>query len=200
RTLAKIEAVAQTERIAVEMPDQSERIAQVRQALERGRAARMIYYTARRDVTSERVIDPMRLLFAEGRTYVEAWCRTAGGVRLFRTDRIDALTELDEPSAPPPWARSTDVEQGVFQPSPELPLITLRVGRQARWVTEYYPYESVSPEPGGDWIVTLRAADLEWARRLLLRLGGGATALAPPELVSSVNESARAALLAYDRD
>lgn len=200
RALAKIEKVAHADRIAVRMPEQAERVAELRGALERGRALRITYYTARRDATSERVVDPMRLLLADGWTYLEAWCRSAQAVRLFRADRIDALTELDEPAAPPPWASPTDVEQGVFRPSAELPLVTLRITRQARWITEYYPCESVQPRPDGDWIVTLRAGDLGWARRLLLSLGGRASAVSPPELVASVGDAARSALAAYDAE
>jgi proteasome accessory factor C len=198
RALAKIEKVAHAERIAVRMPDHTERVAELRGALERGHALRITYYTARRDALSERVVDPMRLLLADGLTYLEAWCRSAQAVRLFRADRIDALTELDQVSRPPDWAKPTDVAQGVFQPSAELPLITLRLSRDARWVTEYYPCESVSPRPDGDWIVTLRAGDLGWARRLLLSLGGRASALAPPELVALIETTVHRALAAYE--
>ena len=76
----------------------------LRGAVERGRALRITYYTATRDETTERVVDPMRVLMVGGRAYLEAWCRRAEAVRLFRVDRIDALTELDEPAAPPPQA------------------------------------------------------------------------------------------------
>ena len=48
--------------------------ATVRQALETGRALRIVYYTAGRDAVSQRVVDPMRLLIVEGRAYLEAWC------------------------------------------------------------------------------------------------------------------------------
>ncbi|GIG61306.1 protein pafC [Longispora fulva] len=197
RTLAKIEKVAAAEGFAVRMPDQPERVEDLRRAMDRGRALRITYYTARRDASTERVVDPMRLLLADGRTYLEAWCRSACAVRLFRADRIDALTELEEPSAPPEWAVPTDVAHGVFRPTPELPLVTLRIAREARWVTEYYPCESVTPQPDGDWIVTLRAADLGWAHRLILGLGGRASAVAPPELVASIGDEARTALSAY---
>ena len=88
----------------------------LRGAVERGRALRITYYTATRDETTERVVDPMRVLMVGGRAYLEAWCRRAEAVRLFRVDRIDALTELDEPAAPPPQARPHDVSDGVFQP------------------------------------------------------------------------------------
>jgi len=45
--------------------------------------------------------------------------------------------------------------------------------------------------------VSLRAADLGWARRLVLGLGGHVTVVSPPELVAVVGGEARAALDGY---
>ena len=73
----------------------------LREALQRGRALWLRYYSASKDVVTERTVDPMRLLIVQGVSYLEAWCRRAESVRLFRLDRIDELTVLDEPSAPP---------------------------------------------------------------------------------------------------
>ncbi len=116
---------------------------------------------------------------------------------MFRVDRIDAMTALDEPAAPPPQARPTDVRGGIFQPAPDLPLITVRVGRTARWITEYYPCERVSRDSREEWLVSLRVTDLDWARRFVLGLGPDAVAVAPPELVGAVRDRATAALRAY---
>jgi proteasome accessory factor C len=166
-------------------------------ALERGHALHLTYYTAGRDATTDRIVDPMRLLLVGGQSYLEAWCRSAEAVRRFRLDRIDALTELDEPSAPPPQATTADVRDGVFQPSGDHPLVTLRVGRASRWITEYYPCESVQEEPGGRWLVELRASDLAWARRLVMGLGNDTEVVAPRELALQIRAEAAAALAAY---
>lgn len=192
------DAVDQVVPVAVGLPDAGDRLAEVRGALDRGRALRITYYTAGRDATTERVVDPMRLVSAGGWTYLEAWCRRVGAVRMFRLDRIDALTELAEPAAPPPAAKPADVRAGLFQPSPDQPLITLRVQRAARWITEYYPVESVEEQPDGRWLVTLRASDLAWARRFVLARGGEVEALGPPDLVATLAVEARSALAGYD--
>ncbi|SNT63755.1 proteasome accessory factor C [Asanoa hainanensis] len=202
RALAKIEHAAgdlADAPVAVRMPGSDDRLATLRGAVERGRALRITYYAQTRDQTTERVIDPIRLLMVEGRAYVEAWCRRAEAVRLFRADRIDALAELDEPATPPPTAELHDVSEGVFNPGAELPLITLKVGRGGRWITEYYPCENVRPDPRepDEWIVTLRVTDLAWAQRFVLGLGRDATAVSPPELVARVRDAATAALDAY---
>jgi proteasome accessory factor C len=199
--LAKLESAAgdfAATPVAVRLPGNADRLEEFRRAVQRRRALRITYYGATRDETTERVVDPMRVLMVGGHSYLEAWCRRAEAVRMFRIDRIDASTELDEPAAPPPQAQPTDVSAGVFQPTADLPLVTLRVGRGARWITEYYPCEEVR-RSGEQWLVSLRASDLSWARRLVLGLGPNVTVVAPPDLVAAVGAEARAALDAYER-
>ncbi|GAA1407501.1 helix-turn-helix transcriptional regulator [Catellatospora coxensis] len=199
RALTKIEQAAGEidAPVAVRLPGNDDRLADLRAALERGRALRLSYYSAARDVSSERIVDPMRLLSVSGRSYLEAWCRSAGAVRMFRVDRIDALTELDLPAAPPAEAQSGDVAEGVFQPDPDAPTVTLRVGRGGRWITEYYPCESVVEVTPEEWLVSLRVNDMDWARRLVLGLGPQVVVVAPAELADSIRASALQALAAY---
>ncbi|GIJ54983.1 protein pafC [Virgisporangium aurantiacum] len=199
RALAKLESAAgefAEAPVAVRLAGNADRLEEFRRVVQRGRALRITYYTATRDETTERVVDPMRVLVVGGKAYMEAWCRRAEAVRMFRIDRIDAYTETEETSAPPPQAVPHDIRDGVFQPTPDLPLVQLRVGRSARWITEYYPCEEVRREHD-HWLVSLRAADLGWARRLVLGLGPEVAVVAPPELVAVVGGEARAALDAY---
>jgi proteasome accessory factor C len=203
RALAKIESAAGDAAadlpVAVRMPGAgAERVAQLQGAVQRRHALRMTYYTATRDELTERVVDPMRVVLVGGFAYLEGWCRRAEAVRLFRADRIDSLQELDEPAAPPPDAQPNDVSTGIFTPTEELPLVTLRIGRWARWITEYYPCERVVEESPERWLVSLRASDLNWARRLVLGLGPEVTVVTPTELAEAVRAEARAALAAYD--
>ena len=71
-------------------------LADVRRALEGGRRVHLTYFVPSRDETTERDVDPMRVLLVDGRWYLEGWCRRAEDVRLFRMDRVDALTVLVE--------------------------------------------------------------------------------------------------------
>jgi proteasome accessory factor C len=166
----------------------------VRDALSAGRALRIRYYTAGRDAVSQRTIDPMRLLIVEGRGYLEAWCRKAEAVRLFRLDRVEDVAVLDEPAAPPPDAEPTDVSQGLFRPSAEHRSAVLLLERDARWVAEYYPVDEIVEVDDGRVRVLLRYADPAWLVRLVLGLGGRARLVEPPELVDAVDRRAREAL------
>jgi proteasome accessory factor C len=204
RALAKVSAaaghpaeVAAPVVVSVDAREQS--LAVVRDGLERRRALHLHYYVPSRDERTERTVDPMRLLLVDGHWYLEAWCRNVEGTRLFRLDRIDDVTVLDEPAAPPPEAHERDLDDGLYQPGEQAPLVRLRLARTARWVADYYPVEEpaeVSDPPGG-LAVTVRTSDLAWARRLVASLGGTATVDEPAELAAQVAGEARAALARY---
>lgn len=166
----------------------------VRDAMAAERALRIRYYTAGRDAVSQRTIDPMRLLIVEGRGYLEAWCRRAEGVRLFRLDRVEDVQVLDEPSAPPPDAEPTDLSEGLFRPSTEHRTAVLLLEHDALWVAEYYPVDEVQEIDGDRARVLLRFSDPAWLVRLVLGLGGRARILEPPELAEAVARRAREAL------
>jgi proteasome accessory factor C len=141
----------------------------------------------------------MRLLLVDGKGYLEAWCRRAEGVRLFRLDRVDDVVVLDEPAAPPPQAHERDVDHGVYQPDPRSQAVRLRLSRGARWVADYYPVDSAAAveDPPGGLAVTMRTEDLAWARRLVASLGGEAQVDEPADLAAQVAADARAALARY---
>ena len=204
RALAKVSAaaghpaeVAAPVVVSVDAREQS--LAVVRSGLERHRALHLHYYVPSRDERTERTVDPMRLLLVDGHWYLEAWCRNVEGTRLFRLDRIDDVTVLDEPAAPPPEAHERDLDDGLYQPADEAPLVRLRLARTARWVADYYPVEEQSEvsDPPGGLAITVATSDLAWARRLVASLGGNATVDEPAELADQVAGEARAALARY---
>lgn len=170
----------------------------VRAALERGRRMHLMYYVSGRDENTERDVDPMRLLVVDGSSYLEAWCRRAESVRLFRLDRIVAATVLDVPAQVPEDAEPVDVDAGLFRPSPDDPRVTLEVTASGRWVAETYPCEAVTEGPDGGLRIVLATADPEWMIRLALRLGDAGRIVAPAEIASAAADRARRALAQYE--
>ncbi|MPQ99645.1 WYL domain-containing protein [Modestobacter sp. I12A-02628] len=204
RALAKVSAATgqpadRVAAVAVSVDAREQALSVVRDGLERHRALHLHYYVPTRDERTERSVDPMRLLLVDGHWYLEAWCRGAEGVRLFRLDRVDDVVVLDEPAAPPPQAEERDVQAGVYQPDAAAPVVRLRLARTARWVADYYPVERVEPvdDPPGGLSVTVRTADPAWARRLVASLGGAAVIDEPVALAEQVAADARAALARY---
>ncbi|SDC10502.1 helix-turn-helix transcriptional regulator [Actinokineospora iranica] len=202
RAVAKIEAAAgqaQPAGVAVGLgvreAAETARVREVVQsALRAGRALRITYYTASKDEITERTVDPMRVLIVEGRGYLEAWCRRAEAVRLFRLDRIDDVDVLDEAAAPPPYAEPTDTSTGLFRAAPDQRVARLVLEPDARWVSEYYPVEDVEELDGGRLRVVMRYADTSWIVRLLLGLGGEVRVEEPADLVMLLRERAAAAV------
>ncbi len=172
--------------------------ATVREALDQGRRLQLRYWVPTRDETTDRDVDPMRLVLADGWTYLEGWCHRAEDVRLFRLDRVATATVLDVAASPPRDARPRDLSAGLFQPSPDDALATLELDPHAAWVAEYYPCEHVAESPDGSMRVQLRVADPRWLRRLALRLGGSARIVEPAELADAVRGDAMQALEAYE--
>jgi predicted DNA-binding transcriptional regulator YafY len=171
--------------------------AQIRAAIAARRRVHLRYYVPGRDEATERDVDPMRLHVVEGRPYLEGWCLRAEGMRLFRLDRVLALTVLDQAAAPPPEATPVDVGQGLFRPSPDDVLVELELSARGRWVAEDYPCESVCDLSDGRVRVALRTPDTRWVRRLALRLGEDGRVISPPELVAEIRDVATAALANY---
>ena len=179
------------------VPVEAPAVTTVRSALARGHALRLVYYSASRDVVSERIVDPIRIVLVDNNSYLQAWCRQAEGVRLFRFDRIEEATELAEAADPPRHATDETAGLDLFSDDPAVALARLRIRADYGWVLDQYPMHPVVVHPDGDVEATMRFATLDWIARLLLGFGSGVTVLGPPELVTAVRERSTAALAAY---
>lgn len=172
-------------------------LGRLRQAVAEHRRVRLDYYSYGRDEHTEREVDPHRLWSDQGSWYLAGWCHLAGADRLFRVDRIHSLGVLDEHFEPP----DEPPQPPVFDPSPEDPRVVLQLAPPARWVTEYYPADSVEEQPDGTVRVVLAVAARQWLERLLLRLGPDATVVeAPPGLAGAGREAAARILRRYGPD
>jgi proteasome accessory factor C len=203
RALAKLEAAAgEAARAAAVVdirvdPVDPEIRASVDAALHDNRRMHLHYYVPGRDETTERDVDPLRLVISEGHAYLEAWDTGVQEVRFFRLDRMTSINVLAEPASPPPGAGRTDLSKGLFQAAADDVAAIVELDRAARWMAEYYPIEDSAELPDGRLRITMRVRDSEWLVRLILRMGGGATVVAPGEVADAVRERAQIALTNY---
>ncbi|MGW5239637.1 helix-turn-helix transcriptional regulator [Monashia sp. NPDC004114] len=206
RTLAKLRAAAATTiedpggRIALDFDDGSQHpaMATLKEAFARGRRVHLRYYVATRDESTERDVDIMRIVNLDAQWYVEGYCHRAQDVRLFRLDRIESSAVLDVDGTPPPQARPRDLDD-VFVPGENDLTVVIEASRWAAWIADYYPNEGVERADDGSLRVILKVADPALVRRLMLRLGGEARVVEPPELAAAVVDEARSALEPYGR-
>jgi proteasome accessory factor C len=200
RALAKVETAAggvvDDATVTVALDATAKLTPLLHRAVTDARALELRYYTAARDESTERVVDPLRLFEADGHAYLEAWCRRAEGVRVFRVDRIEDATLLAEPAHPPRDVQLRDLAEGVFQPASEHLLAVLRVTEAYAWVADYYPTEEVVDAPDG-LRVSLRVSEPAWVRALVLGSGGQVEVLSPGWLAESIRADAERALLEY---
>ena len=100
RALAKLAGVLGIdpgETIDVDLGDADPAVLdQLHRAVEATLQVEIDYWSAGRDDQTHRVVDPWRVFSDEGAWYVQGHCHRAGGERVFRVDRIQALTVLDE--------------------------------------------------------------------------------------------------------
>ncbi|MGH2722949.1 MAG: helix-turn-helix transcriptional regulator [Actinomycetota bacterium] len=167
------------------------------EVLRRGAAGRerleIDYYAATRDEVTTRRIDPEHVFSAIGNWYVVAWDHRADDERLFRLDRIQQVRPTGQRFEP---RGLLGPGRDLYSPSAEDIRVRLRLGPGARWVAEYYQPERVT-ERGGQVEVTLPTKDLAWVAKLVLRLGGQAEIVDPPELLDLTREVARETLDRY---
>jgi len=162
-----------------------------------GMALSIEYYSASHDMLTSRIVDPIRVVLVAEHSYLEAWCRSAEGVRLFRFDRIVDASVLDEPSAPPEPAVQAPPDTSLFDADPSLPSATLLIDRSASWMFDYYPLRVTRELPDGACEAAMTYASDEWMARFVLGFGSGVRVLAPESLAQRVRDSAAAALRAY---
>jgi proteasome accessory factor C len=206
RTLGKLEAAAGdaaavAAHVDVHLPAQDPAAAATREllatAVRERRQVRIDYYVPARDESTARVVDPLRLVTAQGNDYLEAWCHSAEGQRLFRLDRISGAQALGTPVEDHPDVAPRDLDEGLFQPSPDDLLATLVLEPQARWVAEYFPTEDTEEAGEGRLRVRMRVADPAWLVRLLLRLGSAVRVEEPSWLREELAKAALEALANY---
>ncbi len=183
---------------------------ELRDAAGSGQALEISYYSYGRDELTDRTILPWRVFADSGAWYVEAFCGTAGGARLFRVDRIGSLVPTDtKPDAGPDGGRRAGPEKAPdtwatvgagFESSGST--VRLQLGPEAAWVSETYPCEVVSTFADGSTVIDIMVSARPWLERLLLRLGQSSSVIEGGgfgEPASLRTDAARRILARYER-
>ena len=160
-------------------------------ALARGRRLLLRYVDAG-DRTSEREVDPIRLVSQDERSYLLAWCRASDGERLFRVDRVVAAQVLDVAAEEHPVPERAEV----FTPTGGDP-VTLHLASQGRWIVETTPADAVRDLPDGSFEVDLQVVQPAWLRHLLLQAAHAVIDVRPPQVAHDAAAFARRALAVY---
>ncbi len=195
RALVKLEAsLGDRPGLVVDL-DAPDLLATVQQVTAQRDRVEIEYHSASSDETTQRVIDPLRVMTLDGHWYLDAYCHRAVGLRRFRVDRIRSVRVLgpqpdDAPAAPAMTAES-------FIPGPGAATVRLELGPAAAWVADSVPVSDVVAGDDGSSIVTLAVGGTAWLERLLLQVGPDARVVAPAELADVGRQAARRVLARY---
>lgn len=169
---------------------------ELRAAVAAGVAVELDYYSYGRDQRSTRVVDPWRVFAERGAWYLQGWCHQAGGVRIFRVDRVEALTVSESVIT---HTRPEGAAGGVFQPGPSDPRVTVRLSVDAAWVADAYPVTVIETGEDGTIVAELVVTAVPWMERLLIRAGRGLEVIDQRGLDGAADLGARAASRILER-
>ena len=131
------------------------------------RQVRIRYFSYGRGQESERVIHPLRVFSELGNWYVQGHCQQAGGVRVFRIDRIRSLQVLETHFEPPDEAGTPTA----FEAREGDPRVVLRLAPGTSWAIEKYPTDNQMTLDSGEIDATMPVSHISRLERLLLQLG-----------------------------
>ena len=170
-------------------------IDQLTRAIEQHRTVQMRYYSASRDKTNRRDVDPYHLWYMAGSLYLIAYCHLRREVRMFTVDRIRSLAVTNKPCQLlvgfdlDAYLRDALV---VMRGNP----IDSDVAVQpttAAWVKDrqWHPSQHVAIHKDGSLTMTLQVADTRELVGWIFNFGSGVRVLQPETLREKVREEAR---------
>ena len=174
-------------------------IAQLLDATLQHRRSIMRYDSFSSGREKEYVIEPYRVVFAQGALYVVAFVPEYGQMRTFALDRIKSLSVTEDRFEPveseeDAFAHSLGVHQGV----PQRIEIAFEP-RIARYIRErvWHASQEIQDQGDGGAILTLNVSNDFALRSWILGFGALARVVSPPELAAQISEEIEQARRRY---
>lgn len=195
RSIMDDKATAIYDSLAETNPHDTELRAQLADAMSRRVQVRLTYWSASRDATNVRVVDPIQIFINEDDAYLRAWQQDLGEKRTFRIDRIQELEVLDTPV-------SAYIEPEDFNPDDPFgfsdgELATLLVAPEATWLAEHYDITLGAKGADGWFEATMPIGSTEWFSRFALAQADRLLIISPEKLVVTIAARRAAALELY---
>jgi predicted DNA-binding transcriptional regulator YafY len=169
-----------------------DRFRRLLRAVQRGRQLELLYWSASRDQTCRRVVDPYHLASVEGDWYLVAHCHLREEVRMFAPARIRELTETGETVDRPADFRIADyLDVGFRRMRGAGPVQTVRLRftpAAARYIREraWHPSQKLHEEPDGGVTLTMHVNSLFEVKRWVLSFGAECEVIEPDELRAEI--------------
>lgn len=146
-----------------------------------------IYYASSYEVISERIVQPLKLVYKAKAWYLKAFCTEKQDLRVFKLNRILDLEILNESfqrrNFPAPI---DDASEGEYNQ------ITLRFPREMAYrVYDEFDKTQVQRQANGDLIVSAKIPEDSWLIGFLLSFGTQVDILSPDYLKEVIAEQAK---------
>ena len=168
-------------------------------AIAHRRTVQMRYFSAGRNVTTRREVDPYRLRYVDGGLYLIAYCHWRKDVRMFAVERIKSLTPTDHPyQMPLHFDADAYVEDALVIMRGKRITVELKFDkRTAAWVKDrvWHPSQQMTPLKDGQLLMTLQVADSRELLGWILSFGSGVQVLKPEHLREAVRQEAKRLLV-----
>jgi predicted DNA-binding transcriptional regulator YafY len=174
----------------------------VSQAIDKRKTVQMRYYSASRNSTGRREVDPYHLWFAGGGLYLIGYCHLREEVRMFAVERIRSISVTDHPYQLP---LGFDLEEYVKDA-----LMIMRGGRRIEvellfskkagaWVKDkaWHPSQKTQLLKNGSLKMTLKVADNDELVGWILSFGGQVRVVKPESLRAKMRQEAKNVLGSY---
>jgi len=175
----------------------------ISQAIAKRRTVQIRYFSASRDSTGRREVDPYHLWFAAGGLYLIAYCHLRKDVRLFAVERIRSMALTDHPYQMPLGFNIQEYVQDALNVmrGRRIEVEMLFTKKAAAWVKGklWHPSQETSLLKNGRLKMTLKVADNEELVGWILSFGSQARVVSPETLRTKVSEEATAILQAGKR-
>jgi predicted DNA-binding transcriptional regulator YafY len=173
----------------------------ISQAIDKRPTAQMRYYSASRDQTSRREVDPYHLWFAGGGLYLIAYCHLRKDVRLFAVERIRTIALTDHPYQMPLGFNVQEYVQDALNVmrGRRIEVELLFSKKAAAWVKDksWHPSQETTLLKDGKLRLALKVADNEELVGWILSFGGQVRILSPESLANKVKDEAKRIVGAY---
>jgi predicted DNA-binding transcriptional regulator YafY len=175
--------------------DHKENIERLTRAISQHRTVQMRYYSASRDATSRRDVDPYHIWYALGALYLVGYCHLRREVRLFAVDRIRSLTTTNKPCQMPlGFDLEGYLKDALVAMRGEPIEVELLFNRETTaWAKdrEWHASQQVTMLKEGRMKLRLHVAETRELVGWILNFGAGVRVLKPDSLREKIQEEAR---------
>jgi len=175
----------------------------ISQAIDKRSTAQIRYFSASRDSTGRREVDPYFLRFAGGGLYMIGYCHLSKEVRMFAVERIRSIALTDHPYQMPLDFKVDEYVRdalGIMRSGRRIDVELLFSKKAAAWVKDktWHPSQESTSLKDGRLKMTLKVADNEELVGWILSFGGEVRVVGPKGLLVKILHEVKRIVVSND--